>query len=76
MKLKENNMKPVVSFFDSIEAGTYYKINGSSFDYLKQGLYVFFSCPDLRTFQVFQHAVEVTLKNLIKKVIGIKRPSL
>ncbi|WP_161809827.1 glycosyltransferase [Lyngbya aestuarii] len=76
MKLKENNMKPVVSFFESIEAGTYYKINGSSFDYLKQGLYVFFSCPDLRTLQFFQKVVQVTLKNLIKKVFGIKRPSL
>ena len=76
MKLEENNMKPVVSFFKSMEAGRYYKIHGSSFDYLKHGLYVCLSQPDLRTFQFFKHAVEVTLKNLIKKALGIKRPSL
>ncbi|EAW35721.1 glycosyltransferase [Lyngbya sp. PCC 8106] len=76
MKLKENGMKPVISFLNSMGSAAYYKIYGSPIDYLKLGFKVFVNQPDFRTFQFFQKTAQVTQKNMIKKVFGIKKPSL
>jgi hypothetical protein len=75
-KLKENNMKPVISYLQSMEAAQYYKVYGSKSDYIKLGFRVFFSQPDLTSFYFLQQTIKVTIKNKIKQFLGIKKPSL
>ncbi|MGF1492539.1 MAG: glycosyltransferase family 2 protein [Microcoleaceae cyanobacterium] len=75
-KLVENHLEPVISYLDSMGAAPYHKMYGSELSYLKLGLKVLLNRPDSRTFRFFKKSFKVTLKNLVKKLVGIKNPSL
>jgi hypothetical protein len=74
-KLKANNKKAVLSFFNSKAAVTYYKEYGYPLDFLKLGLRVFKSYPSLKNLKFFRNMIIQTIKIYITETLSNNQKS-
>jgi len=67
-KLQENGKEPIISFFDSMHAETYYKKIGENLDLLKLALRVLKWRKDAKTIRFFGHTTKLTAKKYLKNL--------